>query len=185
MGKRKKKDVFNYQLKTLENIEQKIKALIIEHRKREGSHLGVMFRTVIDPNAATLYKEGHHGKGGINQGVRECDYKLSESDPNWVLASPKHGLSFSLTVKHAMRITQFLGWFQKKGTKISCAYWILEESDVIPVDMAFVQDPKDPEHYLLTITRDMKITDLVAKLNWINQRMTIMNDLKLEAYKNA
>ena len=32
---------------------------------------------------------------------------------------------------------------------------------------------------------DMKITDLVAKLAWINNRMTIMSGLTLEAYKNA
>ena len=44
-------------------IEDKIKSLILEHRKRRGSHLGVVFRTVIDPNGATLYKEGYHGKG--------------------------------------------------------------------------------------------------------------------------
>lgn len=185
MGKLKKKDVFKHQLKTLEDIEQKIKSLIVEHRKRSGSHLGVVFRTVIDPNSATLYKEGHHGKGGLNQGVRECDYKLSDSNPNWVLASKEHGLSFSVSVDHAIGTMKFLGGFQKKGTKISCAYWILEDSEAIPTDMAFVQDPDNPEHYLLTITKDMKITDLVYKLNWIAQRVTVMNGLKLEAYGNA
>lgn len=186
MGKKRdKKLVFNHQLKTLENIEEKIRSLIVEHRKRGGSHLGVVFRTVIDPNQATLYKKGHHGKGGLNQGVRECDYKLSKSDPNWVLASSEHGLSFSVSVNHAVNTMKFLGGFQKKGTKISCAYWILEESDAIPVDMAFVQDPDNDEHYLLTITKDMKITDLVYKLTWISQRVTVMNNLKLEAYKSA
>jgi len=39
--------------------------------------------------------------------------------------------------------------------------------------------------YLLTITKDMKITDLVFKLQWIAQRMTVMTGLTLEAYKNA
>lgn len=184
MGKNKK-GVFNHQLKTLENLEQKIRSLILEHRKRSGSHLGVLFRTVIDPNASTLYKEGHHGKGGINQGVRECDYKLSKSDPNWVLASREHGLSFSVSVDHAINTMKFLGGFQKPGTKINCAYWILEDSDAIPEDMEFVQDPDNPDHYLLAITKDMKITDLVYKLNWIAQRMTVMKDLTLEAYKNA
>jgi hypothetical protein len=184
MGK-SKQAVFSHQLKTLENIGEKIRALILEHRKRSGSHLGVVFRTVIDPNEPTLYKEGHHGKGGINQGVRECDYNLSKADPNWVLASKTHGLSFSVSVDHALKITKFLGGFQKKGTKLNCAYWILENNDAIPADMEFVQDPDDPEHYLLTITKDMKITDLVAKLTWINNRMTTMAGLTLEAYKDA
>jgi len=184
MGKNNKA-VFSHQLKTLEDIEQKIRALIVEHRKLSGSHLGVVFRTVIDPNSATLYKQGHHGNGGINQGIRECDFKLSKSDPNWVLASSKHGLSFSSSVNHATKITKFLGGFQKTGTKINCAYWILENNDAIPPDMEFVQDPDDSDHYLLTITKDMKITDLVFKLTWISQRMTVMTDLTLEVNKNA
>lgn len=146
---------------------------------------GVVFRTVIEPNQSTLYKEGHHGKGSINQGIRECDYKLSKADPNWVLASNKHGLSFSISVNHAMKIMTFLGGFQKKGTRINCAYWILEDNDAIPPDMDFVEDPDDPDHYLLVITKDMKITDLVSKLTWIDQRMTKMSGLTLEAYKNA
>ena len=183
--KNNKKKVFQHQLKTLENIEEKIKALIIEHRKRSGSHLGVVFRTVIDPNGATLYKEGHHGKGALNQGVRECDYKISPADPNLVLASKEHGLSFSVTVDHAVGTMKFLGGFQKKGKKINCAYWIFEGNPFIPLDMAFVEDPDNPEHYLLTITKDMKITDLVFKLQWISQRMTVMTGLTLEAYKNA
>lgn len=182
---RKKKNSFSHQLKALEDIGQKIQSLILEHRKLGGSHLGVVFRTVIDPNQSTLYKEGYHGKGGITHGVRECDYKLSKADPNWVLASNKHGLSFSISVKHATKIMTFLGGFQKKGTRIHCAYWILEDNAAIPQDMKFVEDPDDPDHYLLVITKDMKITDLASKLTWINQRMTKMSGLTLEAYKNA
>ena len=184
MGK-KKKIPFIHQLKTLENLEQKIDLLIQEPRKREGSHLGVVFRTVIEPNSPTLYEPGHHGKGGIQQGVRECDYKLSPADPNWVLASDEHGLSFSASMRHAVDTIKFLGKFQKKGTHVNCAYWILENSESIPKDMAFVQDPDNPEHYLLTITKDMPISDLVRKLQWISQHMTVMNDLTLEAYKDA
>ena len=142
-------------------------------------------RTVIDPNDATLYEQGHHGKGALYHGVRECDYKISPANPNWVLASDEHGLSFSSTVKHAVGTMKFLGGFQKKGTKINCAYWIFEGNQAIPTDMAFVQDPDNPEHYLLTITKDMKITDLVYKLRWISQRMTTMKGLTLEAYKDA
>lgn len=51
--------------------------------------------------------------------------------------------------------------------------------------MEFVQDPDNPEHYLLAITKDMPISDLVKKLQWIAQHMTVMNDLSLEAHKNA
>ena len=181
----KKKPVFQNQLKTLEDLKVKVAQLISQHSNLPGSTLGIAFRTVIEPNSSTLYKEGHHGKGAIYSGVRECDYKISESDPNWVIASSEHGLSFSSTITHAVNTIQFLGKFQKKGTKVSCAYWILEDADSIPDKMAFVQDPDNTEHFLLTITEDMKITDLVFKLNWIADRVTTMNDLALEAYKDA
>lgn len=140
---------------------------------------------MIAPNQATLYKEGFHGKGQINQGIRECDYKLSKSDPNWVLASKEHGLSFSRSLEHAVGTMKFLGGFQKKGTKINCAYWILENNNAIPPAMEFVQDPDNPDHYLLTITEDMKISTLVDKLAFIAQRVTVMKGLTLEAYKDA
>jgi len=56
MGKKRdKKKVFVNQLKTLENLEQKIDKLIADHSRRGGSHLGVAFRVVIDPNESTLY----------------------------------------------------------------------------------------------------------------------------------
>lgn len=82
---RNKKDVFKHQLKTVQNIAHRIQALIDKHRSLDGEILkngkvnmkllGVVFRAVIDPNDPTLYKAGFHGKGGIQEGVRECDYK--------------------------------------------------------------------------------------------------------------
>ena len=86
---------------------------------------------------------------------------------------------------HAVNTMKFLGGFQKKGTKIKCAYWIPEDAMSIPDGMKFVQDPDNPEHYLLTITVDMKISGLIFKLRWISQRMTTMEDLTLKAYKDA
>lgn len=182
---RKKKDVFVHQLKTVQDIEDRIKVLIDTHRGLKAGKLGVMFRTVIDPNGPTIYEKGHHGKGSIFDGVRECDFEFSTSDPSWIMPNRKKGLSFSSTVKHTVGTMKFLGGFQKKGTKISCAYWILEDNEAIPEDMEFVQDPDNAEHYLLCITKKMHLNELVSKLTFISQRMAVMNDLALEAYKNA
>ncbi len=182
---RKKKDVFVHQLKTVANIEERIKCLIDTHRDLKIGKLGILFRTVIDPNKSTIYVKGHHGRGGIKDGIRECDYKFSASDPSWIEASDEHGLSFSATLKHTVGTMEFLGGFQKKGTKIRCAYWILEDNKAIPDDLEFIQDPDNPAHYLLTVTKRMHINELVSKLNFMSQRMAVMNDLQLEAYKNA
>lgn len=184
MGK-KKKEPFVHQLKTVSDISERIQVLIDTHRGIKTGKLGVLFRTVIDPNGPTIYEKGHHGRGGILDGIRECDYKFSISDPSWIEPSEKHGLSFSATVKHTIWVMDFLGGYQKKGTKIRCAYWILEDNKAIPTGMKFVQDPKDPEHYLLCVIKKMHISTLVEKLTFIAQRMAVMNDLPLEAFKNA
>ena len=184
MGK-KDKDALKHQLKTLENIGDKIKTLIEKHRDLKRGQLGVMFRTVIEPNGTTIYKKGSHGKGVIHSGVRECDYKFSNSNPDWVEACNDQGLSFSLTLDHAIDAMKFLAGFQKKGTGIRCAYWILEDNPSIPEGMAFVEDPDNPAHYLLIVTRRMRLTELVDKLKWIGMRMAVMNDLPLEAFRHA
>ena len=181
----KKKFVFQNQLKTVVAIEERIQALIDKYRSLKGGQLGVVFRTVIHPNESTLYKEGFHGKGNLRDGVRECDYKINKANPDWVEKSDKHVLSFSSTMDHAVGTMTFLGKMQKKGTKINMDYWILENNQCIPDDMEFVQDPNNSEHYLLTVTKDMTIKQLVDKLTWIAQRMAVMNDLTLEAYKDA
>lgn len=181
MGKKlNKKDVFKHQLKTVEKIGERVQALIDNNRKIKGYNFGTVMRTVVEPNDPTIYKKGRHVKG-----IRETDYKFSKSDPNIIEKSNEHGLSFSSTMKHTLDTIEFLAGFQKKGTRISCAYWIIEDSKMIPEDMAFVQDPYKDAHYLLVITKNMHIDKLVSKLQWIEQRMSVMNDLPLGAYKYA
>lgn len=184
MGKSKQQP-FTHQLKILEKISSVISKLIEKHGSLKSGIPGVMIRTVIEPNTPTLYEKGHHGKSSFNNGVRGCDYQFSKFNPDWIEPSDHHGLSFSATLDHALGTMAFLGKFQKPGTKITCAYWILENNPMIPGKMKFIPDPDTPAHYLLVVTEGMHISELVAKLKWVEQRMAVMNDLKLEAYKNA
>ena len=181
----KSKDPFIHQLKIIENISDILKKLEEKHNSLRNRKPGAMFRTVIEPNTPTLYKEGHQGKSTLNTGVRGCDFKFSAANPDWIEASDEHGLSFSATMDHAIGTMKFLGKFQKPGTKITCAYWILENNPMLPKDMKFVADAETPSHYLLVVTKSMHISELVSKLKWISHRMTVMNNLKLEAHKNA
>lgn len=183
MGKGKQTYVFEHQLKTLVNIRERIDLLVQKHGELKGGVPGVLFRTAVDPHSPTLYQGDALGKRRIVQGVREGDYLFSESDPSWIQPSDEHGLSFSSSFNQVKFTLDLLGKFQKKGTKINVAYWILESSIHIPEDMAFVQDPKNAEHYLLVVKKRMLVTTLVEKLTRISQRMTIMNDLQLEAFK--
>lgn len=179
------KYVFQHQLKTFVSIEKKIEALIKNHRDFKSGKLGVLFRVIVSPNSSTLYKEGHQGKSKLHQGVRECDYKFSASNPDWIEPSDHHGLSFSSTFNQTKFTLDLLGKFQKDKTRINTAYWILEDSKCIPDGMALKQDPTNPEHYLLVVTEQMLLTTLVKKLKIVAYRMTVMNGLSLEVQKNA
>ncbi len=180
----KKKDPFVHQLKIIGDISEILKNLEEKHKTSKKQTPGAMFRTIIEPSGPTLYAAGTQGKHNLNTGVRGCDFKFSASNPDWVEASDEHGLSFSATMDHAIGTMKFLGKFQKPGTKVTCAYWILENSPMLPCNMKFIRDPDNPSHYLLVVTKGMHISKLVAKLKLIAHRMSIMQ-LKLEAYKNA
>ncbi len=180
----KKKYVFEHQLKTLVDIKERVDRLVETHSKLKCGTPGVMFRTAIEPHSPTIYVGESLGRKKIIQGLKEGDYLFSSSDPNWIEASDHHGLSFSSTFNQTKFTLDLLGKFQKPGVQINVAYWILESSNNLPEDMAFVQDPNNYEHYLLVVTKRMTVATLVGKLTRLAQRMTVMNDLKLEAYKS-
>ncbi|MDF1641471.1 hypothetical protein [Thalassolituus oleivorans] len=54
-------------------------------------------------------------------------------------------------------------------------YWVLEKAD-IPKELKFVPDQKDDRHYFLTVTKKMTVDDLVKKLTWVADRMSIIRD---------
>jgi len=50
-------------------------------------------------------------------------------------------------------------------------YWVLKKAD-IPKGLAFAQDQRDKQHYLLTVTKPMLVDNLAKKLSWVADRMT-------------
>lgn len=81
------------------------------------------------------------------------------------------GLSFSAHWQHLKRIYRL----KQKIThqKSIDVFWVLEKAD-IPSGLEFVVDPKDSNHYLLTVTEKMTVYTLVAKLKWIADRMSVI-----------
>lgn len=181
----KKPYVFVNQLKIVQSITEQIDKIIAANNQLRKQPRA-FFRTQILPNKPTLYQQGGQGRANLivgsngTWGARDCDYKFVEGNPDWVEASEEHGLSFSTTTDHAVSTLNFLGKFQKPGTKINCCYWILSDHIMIPTDMAFV--PNGEGHYLLAVTKSMHIDTLIGNLEWIGNRMSIM-ELQLEAYK--
>lgn len=150
------------QFKTLEDLREYIKTLgpFYARPTEVGAH-------------PTLYKGGADSSHIL--GVRKRDYLFS-ADEKWVLPHPEMGLSFSAHWQHLKRIYRM----KKKVTKGASidVYWVLEKSD-IPAGLKFVADPKDPKHYLLTVTERMKIEDLVYKLTWVADRMSVIREAQV------
>lgn len=189
----KKKDPFRNQLKTLASIEESITKILRDYENQKALSPELrqpVFRSVFDPHKATTYtteKVGRntifYGDNEVHGGLKEGDYLLSPSDPNIVLASDLHGLSFNSTCESTIRTLKFLGKFPPKGTRARVAYWIDEESCVIPVGLAFKVDPDDDTHYFLAVIEEMTITQLICKLQMFGQRMAVMDSLALETFK--
>lgn len=147
------------QFKTVENLREYIKRLgpIYARPTEVGAH-------------PTFYKNSKDSS--IVCGIRKRDYLFSQ-DERWVLAHPEMGLSFSSHWQHLKRIYRM----KKKVTKGLAidVFWVLEKAD-IPQGLAFTVDPKDNKHYLLVVTERMEVQDLVAKLSWIADRMSVIRD---------
>jgi len=190
----KKKEPFSNQLKTLVSIEEAIDKILKDYKSQKKKSPGLrnpVFRSVFDPHTETTYTTEKVGKniviyGGKPEqgGLKEGDYLLSPSDPNIVLPSDCHGLSFNSTTESTIRTLKFLGKFQPKKTRARVAYWIDENSRAIPMGLAFRIDEDDDTHYFLAAIEEMTVSQLIDKLRMFGQRMAIMNDLPLETFKS-
>ncbi|OZG74445.1 hypothetical protein BTA51_05400 [Hahella sp. CCB-MM4] len=114
-------------------------------------------------------------EGTVIQGIRKRDYLFSPCE-SWVLPNDKMGLSFSAHWQHLKRIYKLKEKYAK-GRPID-VYWVLEATE-IPDGLQFVPDPKDSRHYLLTVTKRMRVDELVTKLEWVADRMSIIREAKV------
>ncbi|EIK44753.1 hypothetical protein O59_002476 [Cellvibrio sp. BR] len=174
------KEGYVEQFKTVGDLQEAIDRLIAEHRIAKKKELGVMFRVVVPPNTATIYEEGSQGPYQLMHGVRVGDYTF-DTTLEWVLPDPSAGLSFSKSFSHLKSTWKMLRNHAKGKNQpgpANIASWILE-SRSIPDGMAFMKDPKNNNHYFLTVTKRMHISTLVTNLKLIGHGMTIMKDLTL------
>ena len=166
------------QFKTVGELQEAIEKLIHEHRTAKGKKLGILFRVVVPPNPATTYAEGSQGPYTLIHGVRVGDYTFDPS-LEWVLPDPAAGLSFSKSFSHLKNTWKLLkkhAGGKNVPAQANIASWILENRN-IPNGMAFTQDPKNNNHYFLSVTEKMHISTLVTNLKLIAHTMSVMKDL--------
>lgn len=56
-------------------------------------------------------------------------------------------------------------------------YWVLEICE-LPQKLKFEPDLTKSGHYLLTVTDKMTVYELISKLKWIADRMSVMKDAR-------
>ncbi|OZY86437.1 hypothetical protein CBP51_05260 [Cellvibrio mixtus] len=137
--------------------------------KKIISELGdIKSRQIIQGNHPTLYKDKSEGKYRTVLGIRICDYRFSP-DEKWVLPDNQMGLSFSATWENL----KFVHGMFSKGKKPVDVFWVLSEAD-IPPGLKFVEDETNQGHYFLTVTEQMLVEQLVAKLKLVSYRLSVI-----------
>ncbi len=131
-------------------------------------------RPVPDGDHPTLFLNPIPGRELIC-GIQREDYLFSLCG-NWILPSNAHGLSFSARWRHLKGIHKLKS--KRNPGKSIAVYWILEKAD-LPADLAFVPDPRDPEHYFLAATCGMHVRQLREKLIWVADRMSVIQDAQV------
>jgi len=150
------------QFRTLDDLSEVIK-----------KYESILLRPTIHLSHPTLYRRRDLGKNEkMIKGIRVKDWFLSE-DEKWVLPHDQMGLSFSSTYKSLKSVFK-LKQRHSPGSGIHI-FWVLEEAD-IPPGLKFEPDRLKKGHYFLTITEQMLLSTLVAKLKVVAQRMSVIRD---------
>lgn len=134
---------------------------------------GILARPTRRLSHPTLYRRRDVGKyERIIKGVRVKDWFLSE-DEKWVIPHDQMGLSFSSTYKNLKDVYRLKG--RHNPGKTIDIYWVLEKAD-IPPRLKFVPDRDKKGHYFLTVTEQMLLKTLVAKLKLLAYRMSVIKN---------
>ncbi|WP_308366646.1 MULTISPECIES: hypothetical protein [unclassified Microbulbifer] len=151
-----------HQFKTMDDL----RAIIKEFE-------GALARPTRNWSHPTLYRKRDAQEGDkLVQGVRKKDWLLSE-DEKWVLPHNQMGLSFSSHWQHLKGVYK-MKQKHNPGFPIH-VYWVLEQAD-LPPGLKFESDHQKKGHYLLTVTEKILVHQLVAKLRWVADRMSVIKD---------
>lgn len=154
------------QFKILTDLRDYIKIL----EDKEGK---VLSRPIPNGGSPVFYRNQDVKEGTtLINGIQKGDYCFSHC-LNWIEPHDQMGLSFSASWSHLKSIYKLKS--SKNPGKSVDVYWVLEKAD-LPPDLKFVPDKKDDRHYFLVVTRKMTVHELVAKLQWIADRMTVIRD---------
>lgn len=153
----------NLQFRTLDDLKEIIK-----------EYEGMMMRPTMHFSHPTLYRRKDvAGHERVIKGVRVKDWFLSE-DEKWVMPHDQMGLSFSSTFSNLKDVYKLKGK-HNPGKPINI-YWVIEAAQ-LPDGLKFVADRGKKGHYFLTVTQQMLLSDLVARLKMLAHKMSVIRDV--------
>lgn len=157
-------DKIVHQFRTMDNLREIIKEYekVLARPTRELSHPTLYRKRDVSPNDRLIY------------GVRVKDWLLS-ADEKWVLPHNQMGLSFSASWQHLKGVYKMKE--KHNPTSAVHVYWVLESCE-LPQKLKFEPDSAKAGHYLLTVTDKMTIYELIRKLKWVADRMSVMKDAR-------
>ena len=153
-----------HQFRTMENLRDLIKEFekSLSRPTRSFSH-------------PTLYRKRDVAENDrLINGLRAQDWQFS-IDEKWVLPHEQKGLSFSAHWQHLKGVYK-MKEKHNLGSAIN-VYWVLETIEP-PRKMKFVPDKTNQDHYFLTVTEQMTIYELISKLKWLADRMSVISDAR-------
>jgi hypothetical protein len=153
-----------HQFRTMDNLREIIKEYekVFARPTRELSHPTLYRKRDVSPDDRLIH------------GVRVKDWLLS-ADEKWVLPHKQMGLSFSANWQHLKGVYK-MKEKHNPGSAIH-VYWVLESYE-LPHKLKFEPDSAKAGHYLLTVTDKMTIYELIRKLKWVADRMSVMKDAR-------
>ncbi len=157
-------DKIVHQFRTMDNLREIIKDYekVLARPTRGLSHPTLYRKRDVSPEDRLIY------------GVRVKDWLFS-ADEKWVLPHSQMGLSFSSNWQHLKGVYK-MKEKHNPNTPIH-VYWVLEICE-LPQKLKFEPDLTKSGHYLLTVTDKMTVYELISKLKWIADRMSVMKDAR-------
>ena len=117
---------------------------------------------VVDPGThATLTKDT----------VREVDFKFSQ-DMEWIEPSSEYGLSFATNMKKFKKLVKSKARFHQE-----IDIYAIDETMLVLEGLKLIHDR--PGHASLTVTRRMKVPELIGKLETLSQRLESIGRLRV------
>lgn len=130
----------------------------------------------VEEQIVTLKKLVRISDPGVNplltaNSIRAVDFDISK-DFEWVNPNPTVGLSFATSMKQFKKLVKSKGRFFNE-----IDVYAIDDNEFFEEGLRFIRD--SPGHASLTVTRKMKVGELISKLEKLSKMMESIGKIKV------